>query len=83
MTACEILGAALRRAREERGWSRVQLAKRAGRSEKTIWRLERGECLRSTTLDDMLAALDFELVVTVSDVSATYDRGPIMGREGD
>ena len=75
MTASEIIGAAIRRARKGRGWSSARLGEEVGRSSRQIVRIERGECLCSTTLDDVLAALDAELVVEVREERAAVRAG--------
>lgn len=49
---------AIRAAREERGWSQAELARRAGTSQQTVDRVERGEVSYSRALPDLIAALD-------------------------
>ncbi|MFL5737479.1 MAG: helix-turn-helix domain-containing protein [Actinomycetota bacterium] len=48
---------AIRKAREERGWSQEQLAYRSGLSAKTIQKLEAGEDTRVSTLRKIADAL--------------------------
>ena len=58
------LGAVLRRFRRMRGYTQVDLAKRAGVRQGTISQVEAGlEAVKLTTVMDLLRALDLEIVI--------------------
>ncbi len=68
------LGAALRRRRKNLGLSQDQLAERIHARQGTISRLEGGEAdAKLSTLLDILAALDLELIVQPRSTSKAAD----------
>lgn len=57
------LGAIIRRYRRQRGWTQSDLAAQAGVRQATISQIEAGKDVRYSTIADVFAALELELVV--------------------
>ena len=73
-----MVGSAVRAARRKAGLSQVELARRAGTSQPSIARLERGQVSPTViSLDRIARALGTELVIDFEPVSA--DSGPRPG----
>lgn len=61
------LGRQVRAARETRGWTQTELARRSGLKPHAISRLEAGDVVPTlTTLERVAAALDAELLVSLA-----------------
>jgi transcriptional regulator with XRE-family HTH domain len=60
-------GAAVKAARKERGWSQMELSRRAGVSRPTIARIEQGQDGHTTMLDKVTAALGLSVSVRPSE----------------
>lgn len=59
-TEFDSLGARLRRARKERGWTQEQLAARAGTSQAVIQKIENGKSLRPRKIDVIARVLEVD-----------------------
>jgi transcriptional regulator with XRE-family HTH domain len=70
------LGAAIRAARMKRGWRQVDLAVKAGVSQATVWRVERGQIPEMTLgmLRQVAAALEIRLELLPRGRGAELDR---------
>ena len=65
VTPSRAIGAAVANARRRLRWSQERLAEEAGLSLRSVKRLESGATMRLSTLEDVLEAIDVELVVDV------------------